>query len=328
MTMKTAAHTAGAVEGAVDARLAAAALWALNGPGPLDVRTGVVYAPGNPMQVLGTSATSPWAVTVNPGHVVGSKGITNGPYYGANDGLTTVNLTVPPASNSRIDVVYAMQMDLAAILNADGSTAAVLSVAVGTPGASPAVPAVPVGAVALYTVQIASTATAGTSGAGVTITPVFNWTTTHGDPIPVRNQAERDALSLYDDCSVYRLDLHLVEMYLLGTGWSQSAPKIIGSASSGSGWNAYVSTLSRQNGIGTFMFRYDRASGVAAQGEVFATLPSGFWPGVGIFVPCTLFNGTWLPGLFALNPGGSLTINLAGLTSVSSIAGSISWATV
>jgi hypothetical protein len=248
MTMKTAAHTAGAVEGAVDARLAAAALWALNGPGPLDVRTGVVYAPGNPMQVLGTSATSPWAVTVNPGHVVGSKGVTNGPYYGANDGLTTVNLTVPPASNSRIDVIYAMQQDAAAILNADESTAAVLNEVIGVPGAIPAVPAVPVGAVALYTVQIASTATAGTSGAGVTITPVFNWTTTRNDPIPVRNVTERAAISQSSGAQVQRLDTGIVER------------------SDGTTWRS----------AGSFA-TYDTTTTTAADGTFSGTFPAGLF---------------------------------------------------
>jgi hypothetical protein len=224
MVLQTAAHTAGAVEGAVAARLDAVALWALQGPGPLDVRPGVVYAPGNPMQVLGTSATSPWAVTVGTGHVVAKKsGISNGVYYSCNDALTTVNLAVPPVSNSRIDTIYAMQQDLLAVVDADGATAAVISAVQGTGGngglgATPTAPPVPVGAVALYSVQIASTATTGTSGAGVTITRLFGWTVPRGVPIPVFSAAERDLITLREDLRVYRLDLHLIEVYN-GTAW-------------------------------------------------------------------------------------------------------------
>lgn len=231
MTMRTALHTAGSVEGALDGRLDSGSLWALNGPGPLDVRTGVVYAPGNPMAVTGTSATSPWAVTVNPGHVVGSKGISNGPYIACNDALTTVTLAVPPATNSRIDVIYAMQLDTAAIVSPDGSTAATLAAVTGTASASPAVPAIPTGAVALAQVLIASTATTGTSGAGVTITQVFLWTATRGDPIPVRNVTERAAITTYDGLQVYRLDTHIVETFN-STAWTGALARFRGTLAS------------------------------------------------------------------------------------------------
>jgi len=228
MALRTAAHTAGAVEGDLDARLDAVALWAIQGPGPLDVRTGVVYAPGNPMQVLGTSATSPWAVTVGTGHVVAKKsGTSNGVYYSCNDALVTVALTVPPVSNTRIDTIYAMQQDLAAIVDADGATAAVIGAVIGTGGngglgATPTAPPVPVGAVALYSVQILSTATAGTSGAGVTITRLFNWTVPRGVPIPVSSAAERNAITLREDLRVWRLDLHTLEVYN-GTAWGSGS---------------------------------------------------------------------------------------------------------
>ncbi len=224
MTMRTALHTAGAVEGALDGRLDSASLWALNGPGPLDVRTGVVFAPGSPMLVQGTSATSPWAVTVNPGHVIGSKGISNGPYVACNDALATVSLANPDATNPRIDVIYAMQKDTAAIINADGTTAATLAAVTGTPSATPAVPSAPVGAVVLAQVQIgnATTATAGTSGAGVTITQQWQWTTVRGEPIPTRTQAERDAITwgtAATPAEVRRLDTGTVERNS-GSGWS------------------------------------------------------------------------------------------------------------
>jgi hypothetical protein len=215
--------------------LDAVALWALQGPGPLDVRNGVVYAPGNPMQVLGTSATSPWAVTVNPGHIVADKsGTSNGVYYSANDALTTVALAVPPASNSRIDTIYGMQMDSAAIVNPDGSTAAVIGAVTGTTGngglgATPTAPAVPVGALALYSVQILSTATAGTSGAGVTITRLFGWTVPRGVPIPVLSQAERDAQfpTPYNGLKVDRLDGGFGVQYFDSVIWRWVTPPAV-----------------------------------------------------------------------------------------------------
>lgn len=219
MTLRTAAHTAGLVEGALDARLDAAALWAVDGANSLAVRTGVVWAPGNPMKVSGTASTSPWTVTVEAGHVVGLKGPSNGPYYAANDAQYTVNLASPPASNSRIDVIYAMQEDTAAFISPDGTTAAVIGAVTGTAAASPTAPAIPTGAVELAQVLIASTATTGTSGAGVTITQTNQWTTTRGNPIPVRNATEQAALTAYEGLQVNRLDLHTVIRYN-GTGWA------------------------------------------------------------------------------------------------------------
>ena len=267
MTMRTALHTAGGVEGALDGRLDSASEWALNGPGPLDVRVGVVYAPGAPMQVLGTAATSPWAVTVNPGHVVGSKGSTNGPYIAANDALATVALAVPPAANSRIDVIYAMQQDTAAVVSPDASTVAVLAAATGVAGAVPAVPAIPVGAVTLAQVTIASTAIAGTSGAGVTIAQVFLWTAPRGVPIPVRTQAERDAITAYAGLRDYRLDTGVIETYN-GTAWSLASATVVAqiTATLGPGFTTEATIVSSPaiTGDGVKRFKVSVALGLTS----------------------------------------------------------------
>lgn len=223
MTARQSLHTgsaAHAVLAAQDARLDLAGLLALNGPTPLDVRQGILYAPGSPLNVTGDSSTSPWRYTVAAGSAVMSKGNADGPHLMTNDGTVLVSTTVPPGSNSRYDLIYIVQQDIDATISPDGSTAAVIGVVNGTPGASPAVPALPAGAIALATALVASTAATGTSGAGVTIsTLVSRYTTTRGNPIPVRNTTERAEITAYELAQVYRLDLHAIETHN-GTAWT------------------------------------------------------------------------------------------------------------
>jgi hypothetical protein len=220
----SAAH---AVLSAQDARLALAGLLALNGPGPLDVRPGIMYAPGNPGLVTGDTSTGPWRYTVAAGSFVTTKGNLDGPHLSTNDGNVLVSTIAPPGSNSRYDLIYAMQQDADATISPDGSTAPLLGVVNGTAAASPAVPALPAGAIALATALIASTAVGGTSGAGVTIdTTVSRFTTTRNDPIPVRNATERNAITAYDSLAVYRLDTHLVETYNSGLAMFLGAPPV------------------------------------------------------------------------------------------------------
>jgi hypothetical protein len=212
----SAAH---AVLSAQDARLALAGLLALNGPGPLDVRPGIMYAPGSPGLVTGDSSTGPWRYTVAAGTFVTTKGNLDGPHLMANDGNVLVSSIAPPGSNSRYDLIYVMQDDADATISPDGTTAPQVAVVNGVASATPGVPALPAGAIALATALVASTATTGTSGPGVTIdTTVSRYTTVRGAPIPVRNATERDEITVRDALQVYRLDLHMAETYN-GTSW-------------------------------------------------------------------------------------------------------------
>lgn len=224
--MGDALHTHGGVTSAQEARVADAGLLALQGPSTLDVRTGVLYGPGVSALVSGTTTTAPnWTYQIAPHNWVTSRGAANGPYRGALEAATTVSTALPPASNSRIDVIWVKQGDSAAgVPSPDASTAPVYGVTSGTAAASPTKPAIPVGAVEIATATVPSTATGGTSGSGVVITQTAQFTVARGADIPVRSQAERDALTAYDGLSVKRLDKGgAVEHRANGT-WVADAP--------------------------------------------------------------------------------------------------------
>jgi hypothetical protein len=183
--------TAGSSVSLAEARLDLGGLLALQGPTELDVRTGVMAGPGATALVTGTAATAPWTVNVAQHHWVTSRGSANGPYLGTKEALTAVQLTAPPASNSRIDVVYSKQQDATAgIPTPDAVYGELYAVQAGTASATPVKPTIPPGAVELATVTILSTATAGTAGAGVTINNTVPLTVARGAPIPFRTLAE------------------------------------------------------------------------------------------------------------------------------------------
>jgi hypothetical protein len=210
-------HTPGATS-AADARLADAGLIAAHGAG-MAVRTGVLYGPGATGLVTGTAATAPMTVQVAAHHWVTTRGPADGVYRGAAEAVRTVNIAAAPAANSRIDVVYVKQNDTASTISPDGTTGDVYAVAQGTAAATPAKPAIPVGAEELATITVAAGATA-TNGAGVTITNTARLTTGRGAPVPVRNAAERDALTSYPGLKVFRIDLGYEELYAsTTTGW-------------------------------------------------------------------------------------------------------------
>jgi hypothetical protein len=94
----------------------------------------------------------------------------------------------------------------------------VYAVAQGTAAASPTKASLPVGATELATVQVAAGATS-TNGAGVTITNTARQAVARGARVPVRSQAERDALTAYAGLEVYRLDTGYPERYSAAYGW-------------------------------------------------------------------------------------------------------------
>jgi hypothetical protein len=189
-------HTHGTVVSAQDARLDDAGLIAPQ-TSTLDVRTGVMLAPGATSLVTGTTSTAPMTVTIAPHHWVTSRGTANGPYRGALEGARTVNIATAPGANSRMDVVWVRQADATpGVPSQDATTGEEYGVTTGTPGVSPTRPALPVGAVELATVTVAAGA-ANTLGAGVTIAQTARLTNTRGGPIVCRTVAERNALTGY-----------------------------------------------------------------------------------------------------------------------------------
>lgn len=219
--MADALGTPGGVVSAKDHRLANGGLLATQGSSTLDARTGVMWGPGTTALVTGTSATAPMTVSIAPHHAVSSRGAGDGPYLGPTlESSTTVTIAAAPGSNSRIDVVYAKQGDTASSISPDGASAPVYGVVQGTASATPAKPSLSgvVGAVEIATVQVAAGATA-TNGAGVTISNTAAQVVARGALIPVRNQAEQDALTTFPGLRIHRLDTG--RGYVYHSSWTQ-----------------------------------------------------------------------------------------------------------
>lgn len=216
--MADALHTTGVVS-AQEARVDDGGLIAVHGPTALDARTGVLFGPGATTVVTGTSATAPMTVNIAAHHWVSTRGSANGPYRGAAESTKTVNIAAAPGSGTRIDVVYVkMQDNTAGVPTPDGAVGELYGVLQGTAGAGKPSLATIVGAEELATVSVSAGATS-TNGAGVTITNTARLTVARGAPIPVRNQTERDALTLYTGIAVKRLDAGGVEERYSGSAW-------------------------------------------------------------------------------------------------------------
>jgi len=219
-------HTPGAPNigavGPADARLDDAGLLAVQGPGLLNARTGVLFGPGSTALVTGTAATAPMSYQIAAHHWVTSRGVaSDGVYRGAAETVKTVPTGAAPGSGSRIDVIWVKQNDAYSTITPDGSTGDTYGVTQGNSSTgTPAKPSIPVGAEELATATVAAGATA-TNGAGVTITNTARQVSARGAPIFVRNQAERDAIAAPN--WVIRLDTGYIEINL-GSGWQVFRP--------------------------------------------------------------------------------------------------------
>lgn len=106
----------------------------------------------------------------------------------ANDGPTNVLLDAAPASNKRLDVVWAKQNDASGTVSVpDANNLPVLGVAKGTAGAVPVKSSIPDGALELATVEVPSTATA-TNSVGVVITQTAPFTAGAGGVVSFRTK--------------------------------------------------------------------------------------------------------------------------------------------
>ncbi|RBY82689.1 hypothetical protein [Blastococcus sp. TF02A-26] len=200
-----------------DARHAVGGLLAVQGPTALDVRTGVLHGPGSTALITGTAKTGPkMSVLIGVHHSVGSRGVANGPYLGPTlDAALEVDVDLAPATGSRIDVVYERQRDTTSgVPTPDAATGPEYGVLKGS--SSTGTPTKPdlstiVGATELGTVTVAAGATS-TNGSNVTIANTARQTVARGARVPVRNQAERDALTAFPGLEVYRLDNGQVQL--------------------------------------------------------------------------------------------------------------------
>lgn len=207
--MADALGTGGGVVSDEDHRLATAGMIASQ-TSTLAVRTGVMHGPSSAALVTGTTATGTMTVNVLAHHWVTTRGTADGVYLGTKEASTTVNIAAAPAADSRIDVVWSKQNDAGSTISPDATTGESYGVTTGTVAVSPTKPAIPVGAVEIATVTVAAGAT-NTLGAGVTIANTARLTVARGAPIPVRNAAERDALTTFPLLTVYRLDTGSIE---------------------------------------------------------------------------------------------------------------------
>jgi hypothetical protein len=176
-----------------------------------------------------------------------------------------VDIAAAPASNSRIDVVYAMQRDANSTTSPDGITQGEVGVITGTPAVSPTKPAIPAGAVEVGTVTTAAGVTA-TTNAGCTVATTCQWTTGSGSPIPVRNSTEQTALTAYDQLAVSRLDLHSRQVY---NGADSAWYPRTGSNIAGAGW-ADVTTAPFSGS----KYRRDDDGRCSLTGQVYRTDPT------------------------------------------------------
>ncbi len=162
-----------------------------------------------------------WAYTVSGGHVVTTRGATDGAVVFGVDGPTdTPTVAAAPATGSRWDLVWIRHRDTD---NADPDSDAVLGVTQGTSGGSPSKPysSVPAGALVLAEAQV----TAGAVNSAdplVTITNVAPRVGARGGIIPVASMTQQNLLTvsasvtnpLYTDLAgtIYRST---------GTGWAR-----------------------------------------------------------------------------------------------------------
>lgn len=193
------------------------ALGGLLHPLAANPRPGVLYGPGTPGRVTGSSATAPWAYTVAAA-VFALRRSGAGVYLVGNDGATAVPTDPSPATGSRWDLVWVRQRDFGA---GDPDSRAVFGVTSGVAAATPVKPtgSVPAGALVLVEALVPAAAT---STLGATITTVSAWTALRGAPVPVRSESERSALTLYAGLTVWRIDLAVLQTYD-GSSWQEPA---------------------------------------------------------------------------------------------------------
>ncbi|WP_269929096.1 hypothetical protein [Kocuria massiliensis] len=118
----------------------------------------------------------------------------------ANTDVSLVDIDPAPAAGTRIDVVYVAQNESESDTTNSTPYFGVAKGVAGTPGTKPAVPQ--------FAYELGSfTVSSGlTNLSGVSITETWQYTSLRGTPIPVRNQAERDAMEKRPGLQVMRTD--------------------------------------------------------------------------------------------------------------------------
>jgi hypothetical protein len=234
----------------------------------------------------------------------------------ANDGPVNVTLTPAPASNSRIDVIYAKQNDgSSTVTSPDANNTPIIDRVTGTASATPVKPSIPTGAVELGTVVVPAGATA-TNSAGVVITTTCPFTAAPGGKVPFRTLSDlqawttatvRQQASVISDSTTSNIG----EYVWSGTAWVPIFTTTWTAVPLSSFWASYNSST-----WGTFSYRVvggrvelrGIVQASSGAGTTIGTLPAGARPpfSVEMFVDRS---GAW--SAVTLGTNGALVTNVA-----------------
>lgn len=196
---------------------------ATRGTAPIEVRKGLAWLftgagvlPGADSPLV--TGTAGWAYSVGKAGFVATRGASDGVHLFGNDGAVSIGATgvgstvpaAPGAGLQRIDIAWVKHP--AAGENADTISEPSFGVSSGGAASVALPPVIPTGALELARNLMTSAATT-TASTGNSITQMALAAVAAGAPIPVKSQAERNALTAYDGLRVYRLDLHCAEVY-------------------------------------------------------------------------------------------------------------------
>lgn len=240
----------------LDVRKVFAGLMAPGGTGLLAWRQGVL--PGCPATLVVGSATGWKYQVLGPATFAIARATNDGVHIFPNDGAVDVATVAAPGTSgaSRWDVIWATHTSKTE--NGDTTSEPSFGCANGTPSTGvPSVPAIPAGCYEIARNLITNTASS-TASAGNTLTQSWRYTALRGEPILVRNQAERDELTALATAAfpiiVDRLDTGQLErnagagwVKISTTAWAAYTPTLYG-FNPGTAGSPVISTIWRRNG--------------------------------------------------------------------------------
>ncbi|MEV0805725.1 hypothetical protein [Micromonospora sp. NPDC050200] len=195
----------------------AMALALMYGGRTLGARQGVRPG-GTQLQVSLAGST----ITVQPGVACIDPGLTSpqGPYWVAIPVAETHTLAAADATNPRKDIIQLRVYDHDEDLS--GLRLARTEYKVGVAGPTPAEPGVDAGAFRLAMFDVPRS-----GGGAAAVTDRRPFTVASGGTLPVRSEAERDALAAHPGMRVFRLDVDREEVYHGNGRWWEATPLFV-----------------------------------------------------------------------------------------------------
>jgi hypothetical protein len=271
------AWISGGVIDAEDARLATGVL-AAPGAGPVQARSGIRAATGDPGRVQATATVS-GKVTVAPfqGVIQGTRATAAGAYLvtlGQEKTLDVLGTHPADSANPRNDLVIARQRDEQ---YGDATTAMTVELVKGTAAATPTDPTVTGDHIPLARIRIPKNAT---SVANTNIEDLRPWTTAAGGILRVWGAANRPTYP-YTGMYIHRWDTNHLEWYDSSAGWRAvnddtgwtTLPVL-------ANWTVYNNETPSVRRVGSTVHMRGgllTSTGVSAAG-VITTVPPGFRP--------------------------------------------------